>query len=284
MQSGALMTFGVFLAVICAALLHAGWNALIKTGANKQTAMLVMTVWQAGIGVAIVSFRPWPDIDAWPWLLGSGLIHMFYQLFLAYAYEQGDLSRVYPLARGSAPLIVLLAGLVLLPDAVRPIEYAGVATLGAGIVLMARGAFTSGESRRLIPFALGSACATAGYTLVDGIGARISGDPLTYVSWLLILAAVTYVPAAVMLRGRSVAVASGRIWAKGLVAALASFVAYAIVVWAMTVAPIALVAALRETSILFAVLIGWLAFGDRMDRGKGIAAALIVAGVVLTRL
>ena len=278
------MTIGVFLAVICAALLHAGWNALIKTGANKQTAMLVMTVWQAGTGVAIVSFRPWPDIAAWPWLLGSGLIHMFYQLFLAYAYEQGDLSRVYPLARGSAPLIVLLAGLFLLPDAVRPIEYLGVAALGAGIVLMARGAFRSGESRRLIPFALGSACATAGYTLVDGIGARISGDPLTYVSWLLILAAVTYVPAAVMLRGRSVAVASGRIWAKGLAAALASFAAYAIVVWAMTVAPIALVAALRETSILFAVLIGWLAFGDRMDRGKGIAATLIVAGVVLTRL
>jgi drug/metabolite transporter (DMT)-like permease len=278
------MTLGVFLAVMCAAVLHAGWNALIKTGVNKQTSMLVMTVCQAGIGAAIVVFRPWPVTEAWPWLLGSGLIHMFYQLFLAYAYEQGDLSRVYPLARGSAPLIVLLVSAAFLSDTISAMEYVGVAVLGLGIVMMARGAFTSGESRRLIPFALGSACATAGYTLVDGVGARISGDPFTFVSWLLIMAAVTYVPAVLALKGRSVAIAPVRVWCLGAAAAAASFAAYAIAVWAMTVAPLALVAALRETSILFAVLIGWAFFGDRMDRGKVMAAGLIVFGVVLTRL
>ena len=278
------MSLTVFFAVLFAAFLHASWNALIKTGTNKQTSMMVMSVGQSLIGLAIALFRPFPAPEVWPWLLASGLVHMFYQLFLAYAYEQGDLSRVYPLARGSAPLIVLIVGLAILPDVVTATEYAGVSLLGLGIILMARGVFTSGESRKLVPFALGSALATAGYTLVDGIGARISGDPVTYVCWLLVLASVTYVPAVVALKGRAVLRAPIRVWGMGVIAGLASLAAYTIAVWAMTLAPIALVAALRETSILFAVLIGWLMFGERMNAQKASAAALIVLGVILTRL
>ena len=278
------MSLTVFFAVLFAAFLHAGWNALVKTGANKQTSMMVMSVGQSLIGLVIALFRPFPEAEVWPWLIGSGLIHMAYQLFLAYAYEQGDLSRVYPLARGSAPLIVLVVGLALLPDQVSLIEYAGVSLLGLGIIFMARGVFTSGESRKLVPFALGSALATAGYTLVDGIGARLSGDPVTYVCWLLVLASITYVPAVVALKGATILRAPLKTWAMGVVAGSASFAAYAIAVWAMTLAPIALVAALRETSILFAVLIGWLVFGERMNAQKAIAAGLIVMGVVLTRL
>ena len=278
------MSLTVFFAVLFAAFLHAGWNALVKTGANKQTSMMVMSVGQSLIGLVIALFRPFPEAEVWPWLIGSGLIHMAYQLFLAYAYEQGDLSRVYPLARGSAPLIVLVVGLAFLPDQVSLIEYAGVSLLGLGIIFMARGVFTSGESRKLVPFALGSALATAGYTLVDGIGARLSGDPVTYVCWLLVLASITYVPAVVALKGATILRAPLKTWAMGVVAGSASFAAYAIAVWAMTLAPIALVAALRETSILFAVLIGWLVFGERMNAQKAIAAGLIVMGVVLTRL
>ena len=278
------MSLAVFFAVLFAAFLHASWNALIKTGTNKQTSMMVMSVGQSLIGLVIALFRPFPSPEVWPWLLASGLIHMFYQLFLAYAYEQGDLSRVYPLARGSAPLIVLIVGLAILPDVVTATEYAGVSLLGLGIILMARGVFTSGESRKLVPFALGSALATAGYTLVDGIGARISGDPVTYVCWLLVLASVTYVPAVVALKGRAVLRAPIRVWGMGVIAGLASLAAYTIAVWAMTLAPIALVAALRETSILFAVLIGWLVFGERMNAQKATAATLIVLGVILTRL
>lgn len=278
------MTIGVFIAVLGAALLHAGWNAIIKTGGNKQTTMMIFTVWQGLIGLAVVVWYPLPSVSVWPWLLASGVIHMFYQLFLAYAYEQGDLSRVYPISRGSAPLMVLAASAVFLTDHVTAIEYAGVAVLGLGIVLMAGGALTSGESRRLIPFALGAACATAGYTLVDGIGARISGDPFAYVGWILFLSAFFFVPAALALKGPSVAVAPWSVWKRGIIPAAASLAAYGVVVWAMTKAPIALVAALRETSILFAVLIGWLIFGEKMNAMKAGAAALIVAGVGLTRL
>lgn len=278
------MSIGVFLAVLFAALLHAGWNAIIKTGLSKQTSMFLLSVGHALIGLAVALTRPFPAAEVWPWLLASGLIHMAYQLFLAFAYEQGDLSRVYPIARGAAPMMVTVVSLIFLSDPMSPMDYAGVVVLGFGIAFMARGVFTNGESRRLLPFAFGSALATAGYTLADGLGARVAGDPVQYVAWLMVLSAVFYTPAAIALRGVVVLRAGARDWIMGLVAAAASFAAYAIAVWAMTVAPLALVAALRETSILFAVLIGWLLFGDRMDRGKGIAALLIVSGVVLTRL
>jgi len=273
----------VFLAVLGAALLHAAWNAIIKTGGNKQTTMMIFTVWQGLIGLCAVVWFPFPALEVWPWLIASGVIHMFYQLFLAYAYEQGDLSRVYPISRGAAPLIVLVVSAVFLDDAIAPMEYIGIAVLGLGILTMARGAVLSGESRKLIPYALGAAFATAGYTLVDGIGARIDGNPFAYVAWILFMSAFFFVPAALMLKGRAVAVAPWAIWRRGIIPAAASLAAYAIVVWAMTQAPIALVAALRETSILFAVVIGWIIFGERMNAGKAIAACLIIAGVVLTR-
>ncbi len=278
------MTIGVFLAVLMAALLHAGWNAIIKTGLNKQTSMFLLSVGHALIGAGVAVFYPFPAPEVWPWLLASGLIHMAYQLFLAYAYEQGDLSRVYPIARGAAPMMVLAVSLLFLADTISAAEIGGILVLGAGIALMARGVLTNGESRRLLPFALGSALATAGYTLADGLGARVSGQPFAYVGWLMVLSAVFYTPAVIALKGRAVLRADARTWGVGMVAAAASFAAYAIAVWAMTLAPIALVGAMRETSILFAVLIVWRFFGERMDRGKALAAVLIVAGVMLTRL
>jgi drug/metabolite transporter (DMT)-like permease len=278
------LSFTVLLAVLGAALLHAGWNAIIKTGLSKQTSMFLLSVGHAAIGFCVALTKPFPEAEVWPWLLASGLIHMAYQLFLAFAYEQGDLSRVYPLARGAAPMMVLVVSVLFLSDPMGMMDYVGVLVLGLGIAFMARGVFTNGESRRLLPFAFGSAMATAGYTLADGLGARVAGDPLQYVGWLMMLSALFYTPAAIALRGVEVIRASRRDWIMGLIAAAASFAAYAIAVWAMTVAPLALVAALRETSILFAVLLGWLLFGDRMDRGKIIAAVLIVSGVVLTRL
>lgn len=278
------MTLFVFFAVLFAAFLHALWNALIKTGTSKVTGMLIMTVTQGTMGFAIALTRPWPDGEVWAWLAVSGVFHAAYKLFLAFAYEQGDLSRVYPIARGAAPLIVTVVSALFLSDVIAGVEHAGIVLLGLGIAVMARGAFTNGESRRLVPLALGSALMTAGYSLVDGLGARAAGDAVLFVGWMFALDAALFVPAALALRGRGILVSNRRDWGLGAVAAAASYGAYAIAVWAMTQAPIALVAALRESSILFAVLIGWLVFGDRMDRPKALAAGLIVAGMVLTRL
>ncbi|SEO04836.1 DMT family transporter [Palleronia pelagia] len=278
------MSAGIFAAVMAAAFLHAAWNSLIKFGASKITGMLILTIVQGLAGLVILLTRDLPGLEVVPWLAASGLFHAGYKLFLALAYEQGDLSRVYPIARGTAPLIVMaLSGLVL-TDALTGWEYAGIAVLGAGILGMARGVFSGGEAVRLLPFALGSAAMTAGYSIVDGLGARVSGDAVTFVAWLFFLDMVLFTPVCLALRGRGVLRADRRAWGLGALAAAASYGAYAIAVWAMTVAPIALVAALRESSILFAVLIGWLVLGERMHRGKALSALLIVAGVALTRL
>lgn len=278
------MSMGVLLAVLGAALLHATWNALIKVGASRVGAMVIMSIGEVVIGLPIALALPMIAPAAWPWVLAAGCTHFAYKFFLTYAYDRGDLSRVYPIARGAAPMVVALAGAFILPDAVSAGQYGGIALLGLGILLMARGVFTGGEERRLLPFALGSAAATATYTLIDGLGARLSGDAVAYVAWVFVVDGLVFSLGMIALRGREIVPRGGRAWAQGFSASAASYGAYAVSIWAMTVAPIAVVAALRETSILFAVLIGWLAFGERMDRMKALAAVLIVCGVILTRL
>ncbi len=278
------MTSPIFLAILGAALLHAGWNALVRVGSAKVTTMLILTLVQGGIGLAISLGRAFPDADVWPWLAASGVFHAGYKLFLAFAYEQGDLSRVYPVARGAAPMIVLAVGALILNEELEAAEVLAVLVLGCGILSMGWGAILSGESRKLLPLALASAAMTAGYSIVDGLGARALGDATTYVAWLFFLDAALFTPLVVVLRGPAVLRAAPRTWMLGGTAALFSYGAYAVVVWAMTVAPIPLVTALRETSILFAVLIGWLIFKEPLGRGKALASAMILGGVVLMRL
>jgi drug/metabolite transporter (DMT)-like permease len=217
-------------------------------------------------------------------VIAASLTHLAYKSFLTFAYERGDLSRVYPIARGTAPMLVALVGAATLPDAVSSHEYAGIVVLGLGILLMARGVFTSREDRRLLPFALLSAAATASYTLIDGLGARVSGEPVAYVGWVFVGGGALFSAVMLLWKGPAVAPRRGARLAPGEPRRPGSYGAYGVSIWAMTLAPIAVVAALRETSILFAVLIGWLLFGERMDGPKWAAVGLIVAGVALTRL
>ncbi len=278
------MSFVVFAAVLLAAAMHATWNALVKNGADKVQGMLVLTISHAACGLLISLFVPFPPVAAWGWLAGSVLIHSAYQTFLAIAYSHGNLSRVYPISRGTAPMFVLVFGAFFLPDAISRNEYIGVTLLGVGIMIMARCVFKHGESRRLLPFAFGAALATAGYTISDGMGARAAGNASSYIAWLFILSAPMFVSVCLALRGRKVFQISPAIWKAAGLGGVMSVAAYWIAVWGMTQAPIALVAALRETSVLFAVLIGILFFREKADLGKLVAAALIVSGVVLTRL
>lgn len=278
------MTLFVLFSVLGAAFLHALWNSLVKTGASRFGAMVVLSVFEVPIGLAVALTRDIPTPNVWPWVLASGFVHFFYKFFLAQAYARGDLSRVYPLARGTAPLLVALTSGLFLADVITAMEFAGIAVLGAGILTMAQGVFARGEDRRMIPFALATALAVAAYTLIDGQGARISGDPVGYVAWVFVADGAGFATAMLAWRGSDILPRARQPWMAGAMAGAASYGAYAISVWAMTQAPIALVAALRETSILFAVLIGWLGFGEAMTRGKAVAALAIVAGVVLTRL
>jgi len=278
------VSLGIFLAVLGAAFLHALWNALIKLGTSKVGGMVILSIVEVPIGLAVVMFTDAINPAAIPWVLAAGCTHFAYKFFLTYAYDRGDLSRVYPIARGAAPMIVALFGAAFLADAVTGKEYLAIAVLAAGILLMARGVFASGEDRRLLPFAIGSACATATYTLIDGMGARVSGSPAAYVAWVFVADGTIFTLGMLALRGVDVIPRNLRAWRMGAFASAASYGAYAVSIWAMTIAPIAVVAALRETSILFAVLIGWLIFGERMTGEKALASIIIVAGVMLTRL
>jgi drug/metabolite transporter (DMT)-like permease len=278
------LTLGVLLAVLGAAFLHALWNALIKTGASRLGGMLILSLTEIPIGLAVVAVSGPMNLAAIPWVIAAGCTHFAYKFFLITAYDRGDLSRVYPIARGAAPMVVVVIGAMFLDDVVGLKGYLAVAVLGAGILLMARGVFHGDEDRRLLPWALGSAAATATYTMIDGLGARVSGDAVTYIAWVFVADGLIFSSGILAWKGFGSLPRDGRSWALGTFASAASYGAYAVSVWAMTVAPLALVAALRETSILFAVLIGWLIFGESMTRDKAIAAGLIVAGVVLMRV
>lgn len=278
------MSLGVFLAVLGAAFLHALWNALIKVGSSKIGGMMILSITEIPIGLAVAIARPLPEAHVWPWVIAAGCTHFFYKSFLVFAYERGDLSRVYPIARGAAPMIVALVGFFTLSDAIAAHEYLGIAVLGGGIALMARGVFSQAEDRRLLPFALGSAAATATYTLIDGLGARVSGDAVAYVAWVFVADGLIFTTVMLAWKGADILPRDGKSWGLGAFASAASYGSYAVAIWAMTLTPLAVVAALRETSILFAVLIGWLVFGERMTGEKALAAAVIVAGVMLTRL
>lgn len=278
------MTTTVFIAVLFAALLHASWNAAVKFGRDRFQGMMLLSLGHGAVGFAMILAYPVPARDAWWLLAGSVCFHLLYKLFLTAAYNRGDLSRVYPIARGTAPIFVLGVGALVLADTVSTLQVAGILGVGMGILLLARGVVLHGESLSLIPFALVSAVGTAGYSIFDGLGARASGAPSGYVGWLFLLDALIFMAIGFAWKGRAAVPADPRPWALGLFAGALSVGAYWIAVWAMTVAPIALVAALREVSVLFAVLIGIVFFGERADRGKLAAAAVIVAGVVLIRL
>ncbi len=279
------MTLGILAAVLGAAFLHAAWNAAIKVGTSRLGAMMLLSFGEVAIGLCVAAFFPLPAPEVWPWIAASSCAHFFYKFFLAKAYERGDLSRVYPIARGTAPMIVALAGgLFFLTDTLSVQEYIGIFILGLGILAMAQGIFAEGENRKLIPFALGSALATASYTMIDGTGARVAGNAVMYIAWVFVVEGALFIAVMLLLRGPSLIPRGRREWGAGMFAAAASYAAYAISVWAMTKAPIAVVAALRETSILFAVLIGWAVFGERLSRGKIIAAVIIVTGVIVTRV
>ncbi|NOR63803.1 MAG: EamA family transporter [Rhodobacteraceae bacterium] len=274
----------VFLAVLFAAFLHASWNAVIRAGGNRFQGMLLLTVSQGFMGLVMAAFVPLPSGEVWLWLLASGVLHSGYKMFLAAAYKHGDLSRVYPIARGAAPMIVVLAGFFLLSETLAAKEYAGIALIGFGVILMARGVFSSGEARVLLWFALGSALCTAGYSMVDGLGARVAGSATQFTAWLFIFDALVFSTATLATSGTRHLKTTPKNWLIGSFAGALSLITYWIAVWAMTVAPIALVTALRETSVLFAVLIGVFWMKERADIGKLLAAIVIVAGIVLIRV
>jgi drug/metabolite transporter (DMT)-like permease len=276
----------VFVAVLFAAACHAGWNALIKVGLDPLSTTTLISV---GSGIVALAFAPFvgtPAPAAWPWLLASVVIHLVYFASLIESYRTGDLGQVYPIARGSAPLMTAAITSVFVGEKLSALGWIGIVALVAGVLLLsARGGRELVEvDRRAIGFALFTALTICAYSVVDGIGARLSANPNGYSVWLFIGIAVVMVPYALYRDGRDVIPAMQRFWLRGFAGGALQVLSYGIAIWAMTVAPIAIVATLRETSVLFGAAIAVVVLKEPLRAVRVIAACLIVCGLVLIRL
>jgi drug/metabolite transporter (DMT)-like permease len=276
----------VFLAVLFAAACHAGWNALIKVGLDPLSTTTLISV---GSGIVALAFAPLVDMPAsgsWPWLVASVVIHLVYFASLIESYRTGDLGQVYPIARGSAPLMTASVTSIFIGEKLSALGWTGIVVLVGGVLLLsARGGRHLAEiDRRAIGFALFTALTICAYSVVDGIGARLSANPNAYSVWLFIGIAIVMVPYALYRDGRDVIPAMQRFWLRGFAGGALQVLSYGIAIWAMTAAPIAIVATLRETSVLFGAVIAVVVLKEPLRAVRVVAACLIVCGLVLIRL
>jgi drug/metabolite transporter (DMT)-like permease len=275
----------VFTAVILAAFLHAGWNVLIKSNADRLLSMASQQGFFALIGLGLLAYAGWPGAKAYPYLLASGLLHVGYNLFLVRAYKAADLSQVYPIARGTAPLVALLLTGVLFAEWPAQLAMIGIAVLVAGLLMTGLGGKRGVTADPYaVAYALGTAAFIGCYSVVDGMGARISDSVLGYVGLSFVADGVFTFAACQTIRGRGFVASLVPLWRVGLFGAFASAAAYGIVIWAMTVAPIASVAALRETSIVFALFLSARFLKEQFGWRRIAGGLLILAGAALLRL
>src|SRR3954452_11658227 len=276
----------VFGAVLVAAAFHASWNALIKIRLDPFLAIVLIAAMAGIVSLPLLVFVPVPPAAAWPWLTASVIAHLGYYIGLSGAYRAGDMGQVYPIARGSAPLMTAAGGAILLGENFNLVGWSGIVALTSGIFLLSLrgGGELAHLNRRAVGFALFTAVTICCYSLVDGIGARTAGNPHAYALWLFVIDGAFITGFALVKRGTGVVPGVMRFWKSGLIGGVLSLTAYWIVIWAMTVAPIAIVAALRETSVLFAALIAVVILKERLRASRVVAALLIVAGLAAIRL
>lgn len=283
----------VVVAVLCGALLHAGWNALVKSSGDKELDIALVHFLGAVVCLPLMAVVGLPPAQAWPYLLGSLCVHVAYYVTLTGAYQHGDLGATYPIMRGSAPMLVALGSSFVLGESLSAASWVGISAITLGVLVV--GLSRLGQTLhhgRAIAFALANACVIAAYTFIDGSGVRVAtaagGSAASYVVLLFVLDGIPY-PALVALRRG----AAGRqpMWAyarrRALLATLgglASLGSYWIALWAMTRAPVAAVSALRETSVLFATALSVLVLKERFGVQRLVGAGVIVAGVVALRL
>jgi drug/metabolite transporter (DMT)-like permease len=276
----------VFLAVLFAAACHAGWNALIKVGLDPLSTTTLIAVGSALVGLACLPFAGLPAASAWPWLIVSVFIHGGYFAALIESYRTGDLGQVYPIARGSAPLMTAAATTFIVGEKLSLTGWTGIVVLVAGIILLsARGGRALVRiDRRAVGFAFLTALTICTYSVVDGIGARLSLNPQSYVLLLLVGNALVLVPYALLRGGHTLMPVMQRYWRRGLVGGALQALSYGTVLWAMTLAPIAIVATLRETSVLFGAAIAVVVLKEPLRAARIAAALLIVCGLTLIRV
>jgi drug/metabolite transporter (DMT)-like permease len=286
------MTAGVIALVLCAALLHASWNAMLKSSGDRLWAITLMTIGSAVAAIPIVLWAPLPAVASWPYILMSVALHAGYNLFLVRAYRAGDFGQSYPIARGSSPLLVSLGAAFFAGEQLGTLTLIGVALISVGIVSLAQIKFK--KSKNSSDGAIGgyrqwdaplSAFITgvfiAGYTIVDGLGSRLSGSAASYAGWMFLLDGLPLLVIYLSLHGRlSLALGTRASW-NALGGGMMSLLAYGIVIWAITLAPMGPVSALRETSVLFAALIARMFLGEALTARRLLSCSVIALGAVV---
>ena len=275
----------IMLAVLGAAVLHAAWNALFKSSPDKGLENVALAVGRGALALACVPWLPLPAPASWPWIAASVVVHVAYFWALAGAYRWGDLSYAYPIMRGGAPVLVALASAAVFGEVLSGAQSAAVALICAGILAFAgspRGDAPGG--RRAMLFAGGNAAVIATYTLIDAHGVRVSGAAVSYALWFFVLNSLVQIALGVAGRGRELPGYLRRYWLRAAVGGAFTLGSYGIALWAMSRAPVALVAAVRETSVIFAAAFGALFLGERLTLRRAGATAAVLAGLVALRL
>jgi drug/metabolite transporter (DMT)-like permease len=276
----------VFAAVLLAGACHAAWNAVLKLRLDPFRTIALIAIASAIVALPALPFVGVPPAAAWPWLIASLALHLGYYIGLTEAYRTGDMGQVYPIARGSAPLMTAAMTTTFLGERLGLIGWGGIVVLVSGILLISLhgGRDLARLDRRAIGFAFFTAITICGYSLVDGIGARTAGSAHSYSVTLFLLDGLMMAVFALLRNGRTTVTDMSRHWKAAFIGGTLSLVAYWIAIWAMTVAPIALVAALRESSVLFGAAIAVIFLKEPLQASRIVAACLIVAGLVLIRL
>jgi phosphonate utilization associated putative membrane protein len=270
--------------VLFGALLHASWNALVKSSADKALDTALIHLLGSFVAVPIALVIGWPPAASWPFIAASVTIHIGYYIALTGAYKHGDLGLTYPLMRGTAPLLVALSASAVLGESLSPLAWAGVLGVSCGVLALGLSRHAL-NSPRAVGFALANAVVIAVYTVVDALGARASGNPLQYVVALFVLDGWPFALMVFARRGGAVVWPYARTrWPVATMAAVASLGSYGIALWAMTRAPVATVAALRETSVLFAAVLGSWFLKEAFNTRRAFGTAAIVAGVMALRM
>ncbi|WP_175889315.1 DMT family transporter [Burkholderia cepacia] len=270
--------------VLCSALLHAIWNAFLHVSEDRLVQLGTMSLPYFAFGVAGAALLPAPAPTAWPYIVASAALEVAYCFTLARAYRSGEFGQIYPIARGISPLLVSVLALAFLHEQPTPFGFAGIALVSFGIMslVLRRGFRFSGEG---VPFALLTGVFIAAYSICDGIGSRVSGSALGYIAWVYVLWSVPQFVLVCAVRGGPRAVLASRTaLTQGAIAGTISLAAYGIVILAYRYLPVGTVSALRETSSIFAVAIGWLVMRERPGAQRLAACALVVVGAALIRL
>ena len=277
------LTWPVVVAVLFGALLHASWNALVKSSTDKALDTALINLLASFLAVPLVVLVGWPPADAWPFIAASIVIHIGYYVALSGAYEHGDLGLTYPLMRGTAPLLVALSASVTLGETLSAVSWAGVVAISAGVLTLGLGRHAF-DSPKAVRFALVNALIIASYTVVDALGVRATGNAMQYVAALFLFDGWPFALIVFARRNWAVGPYIRKRWPIGLGGALASIGSYGIALWAMTQAPVATVAALRETSVLFAAFLGIWFLKEVLTTRRIVGTCVIVSGVMALRM